>query len=121
LKRRGIVVVISDFYDAPETVIKTVEPLRFRGNDVILFHILDPRELQPKLGEPVILVDLETEDSMEVSPEYVQTEYKHKIDGHVEALRAKAKGAGMDYFLMVTDRPLDAGLREYLSIRQGRM
>jgi uncharacterized protein (DUF58 family) len=121
LRRRGMVVVISDYYEDPETVIKTVEPLRFRGNDVILFHVLDPREVQPKLGEPVILVDLETEDSMEVSPEYVHTEYRHKIDSHIETLRAKAKGAGMDYFLLVTDHPLDAGLRQYLTIRQGRM
>jgi uncharacterized protein (DUF58 family) len=121
LRRRGIAVVISDFYEEPEKVIRTVEPLRFRGNDVILFHILDPKEVQPKLGEPVILVDLETETSMEVSPEYVQNEYRQKIDSHVEALRAKAKGAGMDYFLLTTDRPLDSALREYLSIRQGRL
>jgi uncharacterized protein (DUF58 family) len=121
LRRRGIAVVISDFYEEPEKVIRTVEPLRFRGNDVILFHILDPKEVQPKLGEPVILVDLETETSMEVSPDYVQNEYRQKIDSHVEALRAKAKGAGMDYFLLTTDRPLDAALREYLSIRQGRL
>jgi len=121
LKRRGIVVVISDFYETPETVIKTVEPLRYRGNDVVLFHILDPREIQPKLGEPVILLDLETQESMEVSPEYADTEYKIKIDAHLEALKSKAKSAGMDYFLMVTDKPLDAGLRQYLTIRQGRM
>ena len=121
LKRRGIVVVISDFYETPETVIKTVEPLRFRGNDVVLFHILDPREIQPKLGQPVILLDLETQESMEVSPEYADTEYKIKIDAHLEALKSKAKSAGMDYFLMVTNKPLDAGLRQYLTIRQGRM
>jgi hypothetical protein len=116
-----MVVVISDYYEKPETVIKTVEPLRFRGNDVILFHILDPKEVHPKLGEPVILVDLETDDSMEVSPDYVHTEYRQKIDSHIEALREKARGAGMDYFLLVTENPLDAGLRQYLTIRQGRM
>jgi uncharacterized protein (DUF58 family) len=121
LRRRGMVVVISDYYEKPETVIKTVEPLRFRGNDVILFHILDPKEVHPKLGEPVILVDLETDDSMEVSPDYVHTEYRQKIDSHIEALREKARGAGMDYFLLVTENPLDAGLRQYLTIRQGRM
>jgi uncharacterized protein (DUF58 family) len=121
LRRRGMVVVISDYYEKPDTVIKTVEPLRFRGNDVILFHVLDPREVHPELGEPVILVDLETDDSMEVSPDYVHTEYRQKIDSHIEALREKARGAGMDYFLLVTENPLDAGLRQYLTIRQGRM
>jgi uncharacterized protein (DUF58 family) len=121
LKRRGMVVVISDFWEQPEHVIRTVEPLRFRGNDVILFHLLDPKEMRPKIGAPVILLDLETKDSMEVSPEYAQVEYKEKIDAHIEALRSKAKSAGLDYFLMVTDTPLDAGLRQYLSVRQGRM
>src|SRR6185369_3557918 len=66
LFRRGIVVVISDFYENPETIVKTVAPLRYRGNEVVLFHILDPEEVEPKIGGPVLLVDMETEDTMEV-------------------------------------------------------
>ncbi len=53
LKRRGMVVVLSDFYEQPETIIKTIEPLRFRGNEVILFHVLDPQEIAPSIREPV--------------------------------------------------------------------
>jgi uncharacterized protein (DUF58 family) len=49
LRRRGIVVVLSDFYEDPEKVINTVAPLRFRGNDLILFHVLDPEEIRPTL------------------------------------------------------------------------
>jgi uncharacterized protein (DUF58 family) len=121
LHNRGIVVVISDFYEDPDNVIKTVLPLRFRGNELILFHVLDPEEIAPSLGESVILVDMETDDSLEVSPEYARGEYKSKMDRHIEALREKAKGAGADYFLLPTNRPLDAALREYLTIRQGRL
>ncbi|HWB95052.1 MAG TPA: DUF58 domain-containing protein [Bryobacteraceae bacterium] len=121
LHRRGLVVVISDYYEDPETIIKTVEPLRYRGNEVILFHILDPQEIAPKFREPVLLQDMENNISLEVSPEYARTDYRHKIDAHIQALRDKAKGAGLDYFLMDTARPLDEGLREYLSIRQGRL
>jgi len=120
LRRRGVVVVLSDFYADPQLIIDTVAPLRFRGNDVILFHVLDPEEVRPKFSEPVVLVDLETDEAMEVTPEYARTEYRARIDAHVEALRTKAKGAGVDYFLMQTDRPLDAALREYLAIRRGR-
>jgi hypothetical protein len=121
LKRRGIVAVISDFYEQPETIIKTVEPLRFKGNEVILFHMLDPQEIKPKFREPVLLYDLEeTTNSLEVSPEYARREYRQKIDQHIEALRSKARGAGLDYFLMDTGRPLDEGLREYLQVRKGR-
>jgi uncharacterized protein (DUF58 family) len=121
LKRRGIVVVISDFYERPETIIQTVEPLRYHGNEVVLFHVLDPREIDPKLRDPVVLIDLEDKTSMEVSPEYARTEYRAKINAHIAALRDKTHAAGMDYQLMNTARPLDDGLREYLTIRQGRM
>jgi len=58
---------------------------------------------------------------MEVSPEYAREEYRRKMDAHVEGLRRQAKGVGLDYFLLETNRPLDAALREYLTIRQGRM
>lgn len=122
LHRRGLVVMLSDFYAAPDEIIRTVEPIRFRGNDVILFHLLDPQELDPNFREPVLLVDMENRaDALEVSPEYANHEYKRKIAAHIEALRAKARGAGIDYCLMNTGRPLDEGLREYLSIRQGRL
>ena len=42
LRRRGLVVMISDFYESPEKIVRTVEPLRFHGNEVVLFHVLDP-------------------------------------------------------------------------------
>jgi uncharacterized protein (DUF58 family) len=120
LRRRGIVVFISDFYDSPEHIVRTVEPLRFHGNEVVLFHVLDPKEIRPEIGEPSTLIDLETQDRVEITPDYVRDEYRKKFDAHVEALRDKTRGAGMDYHLLVTDRPLDDALREYLSIRQGR-
>jgi uncharacterized protein (DUF58 family) len=120
LRRRGIVIFISDFYDSPENIVRTIEPLRFHGNEVVLFHVLDPKEIRPEIGEPSTLIDLETQDRIEITPEYVRDEYRKKFDAHVEALRDKARGAGMDYHLLVTDRPLDDALREYLSIRQGR-
>ena len=121
LHRRGIVIVMSDFYEDPEIIIKTVEPLRYKGNEVILFHVLDPQEVKPKFREPVLLVDMENAtNSLEVSPEYARNEYRRKIDSHIEVLGSKARGAGLEYFLMNTERPLDEGLREYLSVRRGR-
>jgi uncharacterized protein (DUF58 family) len=121
LKRRGIVLVISDFWEQPETVIRTVQPLRFKGNELILFHVLDPQEIQPVLREPSLLVDMETQESIEVSPDYVKHEYRDRVEAHIAALRSQAKASGIDYFLLRTDRPLDDALREYLTIRQGRM
>jgi len=120
LRRRGLVLIISDFYGSPEDIVRTIEPLRFHGNEVVLFHVLDPQEVRPELGEAAVLVDLETKQEMEVTPDYARKEYRGKINGHIADLRQRSRGAGMDYFLLETDRPLDAALREYLAIRHGR-
>jgi hypothetical protein len=112
--------MISDFYESPEKIVRTVEPLRFHGNEVVLFHVLDPKEVQLDLNEPAILVDLETQERLEVTPEYAKNEYRQKMDAHIADLRDRTRAAGMDYYLLVTDRPLDGALREYLTIRQGK-
>ena len=94
LRRRGMVVFISDFYESPEHIVRTIEPLRFHGNEVVLFHVLDPKEIRPEFREPATLVDLETQERMEVTPEYARDEYRKKFDAHIEALRDKARGVG---------------------------
>ena len=118
LHRRGIAIVISDFYEEPEKIVHAIEPLRFHGNDVVLFHILDPEEIRPVLKGPSLLVDLETDQQIEVIPEYTKTTYRAKMEAHIEQLRSRTRGAGMDYRLLATDQPLDEALREYLSLRQ---
>ena len=118
LNRRGIVLVISDFYEQPETIVKAIEPLRFHGSEVVLFHILDPKEIRPELKGPVILVDLETDRKLEVIPDYVKTQYRAKMDHHLEEMRERTQAAGMGYHLLTTDKPLDRALTEYLSLRQ---
>jgi len=120
LRRRGMVVVVSDFYESPETIVRTIEPLRFHGNEVVLFHILDPQEIAPSLDEPVVLVDLETQQHMEVTPDYAAREYRGKMQAHLSELAERSRGAGLDYFLLSTDRALDSALREYLTIRHHR-
>ena len=54
-------------------------------------------------------------------PSMRETSIRRKIDSHIEALASAARGAGMEYFLMDTARPLDEGLREYLAVRKGRL
>ena len=121
LKRRGMTVVLSDFFDKPEAIIETVEPLRFRGNEVVLFHILDPGEIEPALGASPLLIDMETGEAIETSHEYAREEYRAKMAEHIADLRKRSQAAGLDYCLARTDRPLDSALREYFSKRQGRI
>jgi uncharacterized protein (DUF58 family) len=117
LKRRGLVVIVSDFFESPEQLVRTIEPLRFHGNEVVLFQVLDPQEIAPTFRDAAVLVDLETRQQMEVTPDYARQEYRAKMNAHIADLRARTRGAGLDYFLLPTDRPLDAALREYLTIR----
>jgi uncharacterized protein (DUF58 family) len=118
LRRRGIVLVVSDFYEDPETIVKTIEPLRFHGSEVVLFHVLDPKEIHPDLRNPSILVDLETGQRLEVVPDYVKSGYRKKMDDHLEQMRDRTRAAGLGYHLLVTDKPLDRAMTEYLSLRQ---
>jgi uncharacterized protein (DUF58 family) len=120
VKRRGISILISDLYEKPEAIIDTLAPLRARGHELILFHVLDADEIEPKFGSSMMLVDMETDDTLEATPDYARTEYRSKISSHIRDLEAKAEGAGIDYFLLRTDRPLDEALREYFHIRQRR-
>ena len=120
LHRRGIAVVISDFYGDPDAIVRALEPLRYHGNEVVMFHILDPGELRPQLDGPALLVDLESGERFEVTPDYARTEYRDRLNAHLDALRRRALGAGLDYFLLPADRPLDLAMREYLTLRQKR-
>jgi len=118
LQRRGIAIIVSDFYEDPQTIVRTIEPLRFHGHEVVLFHILDPQEIRPVMKGSAVLVDLETDQRIEVIPEYTKTTYRAKVDAHIEELRTRTQAAGMDYQLLVTNQPLDSALREYLTMRK---
>ena len=117
---RGLVVVISDFYCEPEAMIKGVQPLAYQGQDVVLFQLLDPQELEPELKESALMEDMETGESMEVSPIFMRSGYRERIQKHVEALNDHAAGAGADHVLIKITDPLDAALRNYLLFRQRR-
>ncbi len=120
LQRRGLVLVVSDFYAPADEVLRTVGPLRQRGNDVILMHVLDPEEVHPHLPGSRILIDMETQEEIEVSPDYAIGPYQAKMQAHIKALEDGANRAGISYYLSLTDQPLDEALRRYLGVRAGR-
>src|SRR6185312_10497115 len=91
LRRRGLAVLISDFFASPAEIVRAAEPLRFHGNEVVLFHLLDPGELRPQLDGAALLVDLETGQRFEVTPEYAKTEYGDKLQAHLTDLRDRAQ------------------------------
>ena len=117
LTRRGVIVLISDLYEDAERVMKGLEHLRFQGNDVIVFQVLDRQELEFDFKEPVVLEDAETEEQLHVMPEVLRDEYLRQIRAHIDALRQGAARNRIDYELLRTNEPLDAALFSYLARR----
>jgi uncharacterized protein (DUF58 family) len=118
LVRRGIVVVISDLYDEPEAVASAVRPLRYRGHDVIVFHVLDPSEIDFTFTEAASFEDLETGARMPIVPASVREEYQALVRQHTEALGRLFTDSRIDYARFNTAVPLDYALFHYLSARE---
>jgi hypothetical protein len=120
LSRRGLVAVISDLYCDPAAMSRAVQPLAYRGHDIMFFQLLDPQEVRPDWRESVLLEDVETRRAINVSPEYLAGEYQQRLDGHLQSVRQAAASVGAHQMLITTDEPLDHSLRRYLLLREGR-
>jgi uncharacterized protein (DUF58 family) len=121
LTRRGIVVIISDFYDQPERLQEAFQHLRFKGHDLVAFHVLDQNELDFDFNEPVLLFeDAETQEQMSVLPDVVKGGYRERMRRHVEEMRRCAAANDVDYEVLTTKQPLDFALFSFLSRRAGK-
>lgn len=119
--RRGLLVVISDFYEEPEAVAEAIFPLRFRGNDVIVFHVLDPSELDFTFPDASSFEDLESGVQIPIVPEGLRDEYRSLVKAHTEALQKRFAAHRIDYAVLDTSKPLDFALFSYLSMRERLM
>jgi uncharacterized protein (DUF58 family) len=121
LKRRGIVVVISDFYDQPDRLQEAFQHLRFKGHDMVAFHVLDQNELDFEFTDPVLLLeDAETQEQMPVLPDVVMNGYRERMRKHVDEMRRCAVANHVDYEVLTTKQPLDFALFSFLSRRSGK-
>jgi uncharacterized protein (DUF58 family) len=118
IRRRSIVVLVSDLYEDPAQVADAATLLRGRGNDVAVFHVLDRTELEFPFDEAATFEDLESGDRLPVIPGELRERYTALIQGHVAELRRRFVDAGVDYVLLDTGKPLDWALFEYLANRQ---
>ena len=116
--RRGLVAVISDLYCDPIAMSRAVQPLAYTGHDIVFFHVLDPGEIKPEWRDSVLFEDMESGQTMEVSPDYLETGYGKRLDDHLAGVRSAAGSVGADVVLARTDEPLDRALRRYLMFRQ---
>ena len=117
LKRRGLIVLISDLYDEPANIMAGLKQLKAKGNDIVVFHIMDDFELTFPYQEHAQFEDLETQKKMHVIPEYLRPQYLEILGDHMKQLSSEMAANRIDYTLMNTSKPLDQGLFNYLAAR----
>ena len=117
LAKRGLVVVISDLLDEPAGVIQGLRHFRQRGTDVIVFHVLDPQELRFTFEDVARFRDVESSSEVFADPAAVRGDYLKAVGGFLETYKRELGGAGIDYHLLDTSKPLDLALVSYLKAR----
>jgi uncharacterized protein (DUF58 family) len=120
LKRRGILIVISDLLDDPEALFGVLDMYLYRGFEVVLFQVLHRHELElPKLAS-VNFVDLESGEKLTSVPDDVRQAYHRELQEYVDTIRSMAEVRRIDYELMSTETPYPAALQGYVERRRRR-
>jgi len=117
LRKRGLVVLVSDLLDDPEAVLRGLKHFQYRGTDVIVFHVLDPDELEFPFERATRFEDLETNEEVMAVPGLVRAHYLREINQLIDRYRRELGAAGIDYQLLRTTDSLELALLAYLSTR----
>lgn len=118
IHKRGLVVLISDLLDEPERVLEGLKHFRYRGTEVIVFHVLDPAELRFPFEQTARFRDLETRDEVLAVPAAVRDDYLRAMTDLQERYRRELRLSRIDYVLLDTSIPLDTALMAYLMTRR---
>lgn len=119
-RKRGFVVLISDLLDDPDAIVDGLRHFRYQNHEVMVFHVMDPRELDFDFSDLVEFEDMETGDTMLVASEAVREAYLENLERFKATLRRECGLLNIDYALLPTDQPLDFALFEYLAARARR-
>lgn len=118
ISKRGLVVLISDLLDEPERVLAGLKHFRYRGTDVIVFHVLDPAELTFPFDRAARFRDIETHAEVLAVPKTAREPYLKAVDDLVALYRRELGLVGIDYCLLDTSKPLETALMSYLTTRR---
>jgi len=118
LHRRGLIIVLSDLLDEPDAVLSALKHFRHRKHEVIVFHILDPRERDLNFDSETRFVDLETGSSVATEPWHVAPHYRTAMENWIQQVRRGCRESLIDYVAIDTTEPFDTALFNYLSKRK---
>lgn len=118
IRRRGLVIVFSDFFDNPEEILNALKHFRHKKHEVIVFHILDPRERDFKLGNAANFKDMESTEQMLTHPYQIQVAYAKAVEDYVAYIKKECLNHQIDYNLLDTSVDFDSALTSYLVKRK---
>lgn len=118
IKRRGLVIIISDFFDDINSVLKALKHFSYKKNEVIVFQVLDPMEKIFSFGKDAIFKDLETGDELTTQPYQIQKAYREAMTEFTNRIKSECLNANIDYNLLDTSDPYDKALLRYIQKRE---
>ncbi len=118
IRRRGLVVILSDLFDDPDQVLAAFKHFRHKKNEVIVMHVLDPLERSFAFGDDATFEDLETGERMTTQPWHIRKAYAAAMAAFAGRFKRECREHQIDYILLDTQTPFDVALIEYLSKRQ---
>jgi len=121
INRRGLVIIFSDFFDKMESIVNSLRHLRHKKHEVLLFHILDPREIDFKFGHSANFIDLETTEQMITQPYQIQKEYARTMKLFIDNLKKECIHHQVEYNFVDTSTPFDKALMDFVAKRGALM
>ena len=118
IKRRGLVIVLSDLFDKPESVMTALKHFRHKGHEVIVMQILDPLERSFAFEGDAIFKDLETQEELMTQPWHIQKAYQQSMQEFLDFYKRRCRDNNIDYVLLDTGTPFDKALFQYLNKRK---
>jgi len=117
IRKRSLIIIISDLLDDPERIINALKQFRYRHHEVLVFHLTDPQEDQFSFKHETRFVDSETGEKITVNPWQIRKEYLGKYQEHIDFLKGECHQARIEYIPCGTATPVAELLLRYLSKR----
>lgn len=118
IKRRGLIILLSDLFDEPQKVISGLKHFRHRKHEIIVFHVLDPMELTFEFKQDAVFKDVETGEEINTQPWHIRREYQEQVKQFVENYKKVCRENQIDYVTLSTEEPYDRALIKYLLKRK---
>ena len=118
IKKRGLIILISDLFDDPDKVLSGLQHFRYKGHEVIVFHVLDPQELTLDFTQRTRFRDMESGEEIITDPWHIQSDYQKSMEQFCDYIKSNCRQKNIDYVQLSTDFPLDIALSEYLIKRK---